>query len=446
MPHPLPRLRALPHQIVLLCTLLCLCPTVVLAVAKDQDTYKSLETFANVLSILENNYVQEVNTEEVLQGAIKGMLDVLDPHSSYMKPESFKDLQIETQGSFSGIGIEITQKDGVLMVVSPIEGTPAFKKGVQAGDRIIKINDQFTKEMSLVEAVELLRGPKGSEVTISILRKGWTEIQEIALVRDEIPLYSVKARLLEPGYAYVRITNFQAKTTADTRSEINKMTEKGKIAGLILDLRNNPGGLLEQAVNVSDLFLDQGLIVYTDGRIKDQNMEYTAHPGGPQYTFPMVVLVNGGSASASEIVAGALQDHKRALIIGEQTFGKGSVQTIFPLNNGAGLRLTTARYYTPNGTSIQAKGITPDLIVPLQTIPDETASLLNPTLIKEKDLSHHIKNGNELKGKEKGEKESKGKDPGKEENDEEKRQQDDNQLQTGLMLLKGGNLMSGLKR
>ena len=442
MSRPLRRHRPCHPTIILLCALLCLYPALAMAVEdKDQETYKNLETFANVLSLLENNYVHEVNPDEVLQGAIKGMLDVLDPHSSYMKPASYKDLQIETQGSFSGIGIEITQKDGVLIVVSPIEGTPAFKQGVQPGDRIIKIGDQFTKGLNLGEAVDLLRGPKGSEVTISILRKGWTDIQEITLVRDEIPIHSVKARLLEPGFPYLRVTNFQSKTTADLRNELNKMAAKEKIAGLILDLRNNPGGLLEQAVNVSDLFLDEGMIVYTDGRLKEQNMEYMAHPGGPHYDFPMVILVNGGSASASEIVAGALQDHKRALIIGEQTFGKGSVQTIFPLSNGAGLRLTTALYFTPNGTSIQAKGITPDLIVPLQTIPDETAALFAPTQLKEKDLSHHLKNGDELKGKAKGEKEKV-----KPENDEEKRLKSDNQLQTALMLIKGGNLFSGMKR
>lgn len=431
--------------VVILCTMLCLSPSQ--SVAKEQNTYKSLETFANVLSILENNYVQEIDTEEVVQGAIKGMLDVLDPHSSYMKPESFKDLQIETKGSFSGIGIEITQKDGALVVVSPIEGTPAFKKGIQAGDRIIKIDSQFTKDLSLAEAVDLLRGSKGSEVVIAIIRKGWTEVQEFTLIRDEIPLYSVKAKLLEPGYAYVRITNFQAKTTADARAEINSMAEKEKISGLILDLRNNPGGLLDQAVSISDLFLSQGMIVYTNGRLKEQNMEYRAHPGGPEYHFPMVVLVNGGSASASEIVAGALQDHKRALILGEQTFGKGSVQTIFPLSNGAGLRVTTARYYTPNGTSIQAKGITPDLIVPLQTIPDETTALADPSMIKEKDLSHHIKNGNELQKK--GGNEGTGKDKevgGREESDSEKQMKNDNQLQTALLLLKGGLLFGGLQR
>ncbi|MBA3016195.1 MAG: S41 family peptidase [Proteobacteria bacterium] len=433
------------HRKLLVLGVAMLCLSASLSQAKEQDTYKSLETFANVLSILENNYVEEIKTDEVVQGAIKGMLDVLDPHSSYMKPESFKDLQIETKGSFSGIGIEITQKDGALVVVSPIEGTPAFKKGIQAGDRIIKIDSQFTKDMSLIEAVELLRGPKGSAVTIAILRKGWTELQEITLTRDDIPIYSVKTKLLEPGYTYIRITNFQAKTTSDLRTELNKMIEKGPILGLVLDLRNNPGGLLDQAVNVSDLFLDSGLIVYTKGRLSEQSMEYKAHSGGPHYDFPMIVLVNGGSASASEIVAGALQDHKRALILGEQTFGKGSVQTIFPLNNGAGLRVTTARYYTPNGTSIQAKGITPNLVIPLQTVSDENNSILPSGMIKEKDLSHHIKNGNELQGEDKKEKDPKN-DKKEKDTEEDTRMKDDNQLQTSLMLLKGESIFGLLKK
>lgn len=413
--------------------------------AKDQDTYKYLETFANVLSLLEKNYVEEMDVEQVIQGAIKGMLASLDPHSSYLKPESFQDLQIETQGSFSGIGIEITIKDGVIAVVSPIEGTPAFESGIQAGDKIIKIGETSTQDMSLMEAVDLLRGKKGTSVVISIHRAGWTELKEMTIVRDVIPLHSVKAKILQPGYGYIRITNFQAKTTRDTREALSKLMEKGKIDGLVLDLRNNPGGLLDQAVNISDLFLDKGLIVSTKGRIKDQNLEYYAHAGGPEYAFPIVTLVNQGSASASEIVAGALQDHKRALILGVQTFGKGSVQTVFPMNSGAGLRLTTARYYTPNGTSIQAKGITPDLVVPLQNASASDENPDKPHELREKDLKRHIANGNTLDG---GDKKSK---EGIKENtpdsETEKQLKTDNQLRTALMLLKGfsvfGNITGG---
>lgn len=409
--------------------------TSTVALAKDQVTYKNLETFANVLSILEENYVEPIDSEKVIQGAIKGMLSSLDPHSSYLKPESFKDLQIETKGSFSGIGIEITMKDGVLSVVSPIEGTPAFEKGVKAGDKIIKIDDESTKDISLMEAVNMLRGKKGSEVTISIFRKGFTELKEITIVRGVIPLQSVRTKILEPGFGYLRITNFQSKTTKDTRIALNKLINNNPIKGLVLDLRNNPGGLLDQAVKIADLFLNKGLIVFTKGRLKNQNLEYNSHSGGSKYDFPIVVLVNEGSASASEIVAGALQDHQRALILGVQTFGKGSVQTVFPMNNGSGLRLTTARYYTPNGTSIQAKGITPDIIVPLTVVSlKDTEEAPFKKFLREKDLKYHIKNGSDKKDEDQESTDTKEKG---QENTMEKRLREDNQLSTALMMLKG---------
>ncbi len=422
--------------------------------AKTQDTYKSLEAFSNVLNLVEENYVEEIDSDKAIEGAIKGMLNTLDPHSSYMKPDDFKELQVETQGSFTGIGIEITMKDNILTVVSPIEGTPAFQKGLMAGDKIIKIGEELTQDMSLMEAVKRLRGPKGTEVTISIHRKGWTDLKEITIVRDVIPIHSVKARLLEPGYPYVRIINFQAQTTADFKKALAEMEKEGQVKGLIMDLRNNPGGLLDQAVKIADIFIDEGVLVSTKGRIKEQNSVFSAHSNNGKYNYPMVVLVNEGSASASEIVAGALQDHKKAVILGAQTFGKGSVQTIIPMDNGAGLRLTTARYYTPSGRSIQATGITPDIIVPSAIVSQEEVGkeaepAKKPKFLREKDLKHHIGNGidgAEEKGEPAGKEEEQAlppketASPDAEGQDEELR--NDQQLSTALMLLKGMNVLN----
>jgi len=361
-----------------------------------QETYKNLEVFSNVLSIVQQNYVDDINTKETIEGAIKGMLTSLDPHSSYLKPDDFKELQVETKGSFSGIGIEITIKEDMLTVVSPIEDTPAFKAGIKAGDRIIKIDGESTKDMSIFDAVKKMRGPKNSEVTISIHREDWTDIQEFTIVRDVIPLHSIRAKILEPGYGYIRITNFQKNTSRDLKDDIDKLLQEGLLKGLILDLRNNPGGLLDASIKVVDLFLDEGIIVSTKGRLKDQNMEFSAHAGGLDYDFPMVILINGGSASASEIVAGALQDHNRALILGTQSFGKGSVQTIIPMADGAGLRLTTARYYTPSGTSIQATGITPDYLIAPDDLTDAKKDNVHPDFLREKDLKHHLENGEDI--------------------------------------------------
>ncbi len=357
-----------------------------------EDTYKQLELFANVLSLLQENYVEKVDTKQLVEGAINGMLLSLDPHSSYLKPESFQDLKEETQGSFTGIGIEITMRDGILTVVSPIEGTPADQAGLKAKDMIIKINGESTKEMTPMDAIKKLRGPKGSKVTISIHREGWTTLKDFTLVRDTIPIQSVKAYFLEPGLAYTRITNFQSQTTVDYKKALREMEAAHPIKGLILDLRNNPGGLLNQAVSIADIFIDNGLIVYTKGRTEEQNMTFKAHETGGEYKFPLIVLVNEGSASASEIVAGALQDHKRAIIVGTQTFGKGSVQTIIPLPDGAGLRLTTARYYTPSGRSIQEKGITPDVEVPFVQYDLQKEEKSNDAdYIREVDLKNHFK-------------------------------------------------------
>ncbi|MBM9536992.1 S41 family peptidase [Desulfobulbus alkaliphilus] len=386
------------HPLLLLLLFVCCCCSPVFAAdgTENRDTYRHLETFANVLTLIQQYYVDDVDSGKVINAAITGMLSSLDPHSAYMSPEDFRDLEEETSGSFSGIGIEISIRDGILTAVAPIEGSPADREGIQPGDQIIRINGELTKAMSLLDAVKKLRGEKGTMVTITILREGWQNTRDLTLIREAIPLYSVRTMELEPGFFSIRISNFQATTTRDIRNALNSMSRKPPVRGVILDLRNNPGGLLDQAVKVADLFLDQGIIVSTRGRDKEEQIVFRAHDDGGRNDFPMVVLVNSGSASGSEIVAGALQDHKRAIILGTPTFGKGSVQTILPLPDGSGIRLTTAKYYTPSGGSIQATGITPDMLVPLTTpttaaeTPSESAR--PDTIIRERDLPHHLKN------------------------------------------------------
>jgi carboxyl-terminal processing protease len=360
--------------------------------AVPRQDYESLEAFTNVLAIVKKNYVEDVDTKNLVNGAINGMLSSLDPHSAYLTPDLYKELQMDTQGRFGGLGIEITVKNGVLTVVSPIEDTPAFKAGVKPGDMIFKIEDEFTKDMTLVDAVKKMRGPRGTKITISIKREGVPELIDFTLVRDTIRVQSVRSRTLEEGYGYVRLAQFQERSDRDVQKALEKLTaEKGGIKGLVLDLRNNPGGLLTQAVRVSDLFLDSGLIVYTEGRIESQKQKYFAQKEGTWMGFPMVVLVNGGSASASEIVAGALQDHKRAVVLGTKTFGKGSVQTILPLDDNSALRLTTARYFTPNGRSIQAMGIVPDIVV--ENSPQEAkADEKKRQSLREENLPGHLLN------------------------------------------------------
>src|SRR5918992_4165713 len=318
--------------------------------AVGRQDYESLESFSNILAIVRKNYVEEVETKNLVNGAINGMLHSLDPHSAYLTPDLYKELQMDTQGRFGGLGIEITVKNGVLTVVSPIEDTPAFKAGIKPGDMIFKIEDEFTKDMTLVDAVKKMRGPKGTKVRISVKREGVPELIDYTLERDTIRVQSVRSRVLDEGYVYVRLAQFQERSDRDLQRALEKLAgEKSGLKGLVLDLRNNPGGLLTQAVRVSDIFLDSGLIVYTDGRIESQKQKFFAQKDSSSMDFPLVVLVNGGSASASEIVAGALQDHKRAVVLGTKTFGKGSVQTILPLDDNSALRLTTARYFTPNG-------------------------------------------------------------------------------------------------
>jgi carboxyl-terminal processing protease len=356
--------------------------------AISSDPYVGLESFTSVLAIVQRNYVEEVATQKLVDGAINGMLSALDPHSSYLTAESYKELQVDTEGSFGGLGIEITLRDGLLTVVAPIEDTPAYRAGVKAGDQIIKIESELTKDMSLVDAVKKMRGPKGSKIAISVRREGTPRLLDFTLMREVIKVQSVKAKSLEKGYGYVRLTQFQDRSGADLEGALQKLTQdNGALAGLVLDLRNDPGGLLSQAVRVSDLFLDSGLVVYTEGRLDNQKQKYFAHPGG-QVELPLVVLVNGGSASASEIVAGALQDHGRAVIVGTKTFGKGSVQTILPMENGAALRLTTAMYFTPGGRSIQVTGITPDITV--ENLTAEQITAREQREIREENLRGHF--------------------------------------------------------
>ncbi|MCX8073803.1 MAG: S41 family peptidase [Candidatus Binatia bacterium] len=360
------------------------------AVAKD--AYDSIEVFTNVLTLVQRNYVDPVTTKQLIEGAITGMLTALDPHSAYLPPESYKELQVDTRGTFGGLGIEITIRNNVLTVVSPIEDTPAYRAGIKPGDQIIKIDEEFTKDMPLTEAVRRMRGAPGTKVRLTLRREGVVKPIELTLTREVIKIQSVKSRLLEKGYAYVRITQFQERTDDDLQKALAKLEQDngGPLSGLILDLRNNPGGLLTQAIKVADEFIDSGLVVYTDGRLESQKQKYFAHKQGSRTDFPMIVLVNSGSASASEIVAGALQDHRRALILGTQTFGKGSVQTILPLEENSAIRLTTARYYTPNGRSIQATGITPDIVL---DNPTTLAAAGGPSLprIREENLPRHLR-------------------------------------------------------
>ncbi|MGQ9637158.1 MAG: S41 family peptidase [Thermodesulfobacteriota bacterium] len=393
--------------------------------ALSNATYEELRVFTDVLGLLQREYVEETKSKDLIYGAIKGMVETLDPHSAFLPPNLYKEMQEETKGRFEGIGIEITLKEGVLTVVAPIENTPAFKAGIQAGDQIIKIEGEPTKNLTLIECVKRLRGPKGSKVTITIMREGVTKPKEITLIRDVIPVRSVRYEILDKSYGYIRISQFQEKTTNEFDKALKELETNAQegLKGLILDLRNNPGGLLDQAVKVADRFIESGLIVSVEGRKEESKMRFNATRQEDDLTrYPLVVLVNGGSASGAEIVAGAIQDHGRGILLGTQTFGKGSVQTIFSLKDGSGLRLTTARYYTPKGRSIQAKGIVPDIIVK-PTLPEEEKIVTPVKPISEKDLERHLE-----------EKEKERERPKKEEAKEKK--PTDNQLDRALELLK----------
>ncbi len=356
----------------------------------------SLRLFKEVIVIIKKQYVEEVDSKKLMQSAINGMLSSLDPHSSFMPAESFKEMKVQMSGSFGGIGIEISMKDNKLIIIAPIEETPGYRAGLKSNDHIWKIDDKLTRGMSINDAVSKMRGEKGTRVTLSILREGNGAPLVFPIIRDIIQTKSLRSRTLEPGYGYIRIGHFQETTGPEfikTLSTLNGQNS-GHLKGLVIDLRNNPGGLLNQAVEVANNFigegLSDGLVVYTEGRDPNSKMRLSTKIGNKEPHYPIVVLVNGGSASASEILAGALQDHKRAIIMGTQTFGKGSVQSVIPMRDNAGLKLTTARYYTPSGRSIQAKGITPDIIVNSVIIPDQSAKSTDRHL-KEKDLDGSLK-------------------------------------------------------
>ncbi len=359
--------------------------------------FEELRTFTEIFGRIKQDYVEPVSDKELLENAIRGMLSGLDPHSSYLDGEEYKELKVGTTGRFGGLGIQVTMEDGFVKVISPIDETPAQRAGIESGDLIIKLDDQPVKGMTLTNAVKIMRGEVGSEIVLTVVREGKDAPFNVTLVRDVIKVKSVRSRTLEDGFGYLRISSFQSPTGEALKEEIKKLKKDngGKLKGLVLDLRNNPGGVLNGAVAVSDAFLNSGKIVYTEGRIKDAKMEFNATPGDLIDGAPLVVLINGGSASASEIVAGALQDHNRAIIMGTKSFGKGSVQTILPTGNGGAVKITTARYFTPSGRSIQATGIEPDITLRRLKLEELEAAKYTP--VKEANLSNHLSNANSKK-------------------------------------------------
>lgn len=388
---------------------------------------EELRTFTRVYDHIRSGYVEELSDSELLEYAIKGMIAELDPHSAYLDEESFEDLQVNTSGEFGGIGIEVGMENGFVKVISPIDDTPAAKAGIEAGDLIIRLDGKPVKGMSLSEAVEIMRGPKDSELDLTIVREGVEQPIELTLTRDVIKVRSVRTRLLEEDYAYVRIAQFQTGTGRDMIEELEKMREDNpELKGIILDLRNNPGGVLQSSVDVADAFLDSGLVVYTEGRLENSDTRYYANSGDIAEDIPIVVLINDGSASAAEIVAGALQDHGRALVLGTRSFGKGSVQTVVPISETRAIKLTTALYFTPDGRSIQAQGIVPDVTVERAKV----TALKTGLRATEADLSGHL--GNVEGGQESTSKAREAK-----KKDSSSPLADDNQLNEALNMLKG---------
>jgi len=408
----------------------------VYALKDDQDIpFEDLQAFTEVLSRIKSDYVEGVDDKKLIEDAIRGMLSGLDPHSAYLNISEFADLKVGTTGQFGGLGIEVGMENGFVKVISPIDDTPAARAGVQASDLIIKLDDKQVKGMTLNDAVKIMRGKPNTDIVLTIVRQNEPKPLVITITREIIRVKSVKNRMLEPGYGYVRITNFQSRTATDLLKAISDLQKESTLEGLILDLRNNPGGVLTGAVKVSDAFIDNGLIVYTEGRIDDSSHRYPATPGDSLNGAPLVVLINGGSASASEIVAGALQDHKRAIIMGTKSFGKGSVQTIQELRNGSAVKLTTARYFTPNGRSIQATGIVPD--ISLNTLKIAASDKNETATFSESDLDGRLSNPN-------GDSDNTG-DGAKTTEDTEKLAESDFQLFEALNLLKGLHILNQLK-
>ncbi len=396
---------------------------------------EDLRSFAKVFEQIRQGYIEEVDDSTLLEYAIKGMLQGLDPHSSYLDRESFDDLQANTTGEFAGLGIEVGIENDHITVVTPMDDTPAARAGLKAGDVILRLSGKSMKGVSLDEAVERMRGPKGSSVTLTIARKGYKEPFEVTLKRDTVRVRSVRSRILDEGYGYLRISQFQLDTGSDVAREIRKLQKKGELKGMIIDLRNNPGGVLQSSVEVADAFLEEGLVVYTEGRTESANLSYSAEPGDLIKGAPLVVLINEGSASAAEIVAGALQDHRRAVVMGTDSFGKGSVQTVIPINNERAIKLTTALYFTPNGRSIQAQGITPDIVVERVKI-----TRLEPgARTTEADLAGHLGNGN-------GGEERNAADRVREKENRDDWLDRDNQIFEALNVLKGLNLYAQRNR
>ena len=396
--------------------------------AKTSLPLNQLQAFSEVYLKIKQNYVQDISDKEIFDNAIKGMLEGLDPHSTFLNEKDFKDLQIGTKGEFGGLGIEITMEGGYVKVITPIDDTPAFKAGIEAGDLIIEIDNKSVQGMSLGEAVDLMRGKIGTSILLTIAREGENSPIEVKIIRDKIKVKSVKYEIIDDSYGYIRISSFQSKTGNNLKKAIKELKVKSKnnIKGYVVDMRNNPGGVLGAAVDVSDAFIKgKKKIVFTKGRTEDAMYEFVSNNTDLADGKPIVVLINGGSASASEIVAGALQDHKRAIIMGTQSFGKGSVQTILPITSKTAVKITTARYYTPKGRSIQAKGITPDIIV--ENL--ELGSISQDKILKESDLMGHLKNSDNKNSKENKKKQN-------------KKLENDYQLSEAINLLKGLNIIS----